>query len=101
MGSGGESVDGKQEGVEWVSPGGSVFRVVNEYDSGGGRHCQGVGDLMSSDFQTWIHSKIPVTESLSNFVKMVSLLRSNEDFILEILNFKQNSVGAVRLFMHY
>lgn len=46
-------------------------------------------------------SKIPVTKSLSNFLKLIFLLRGNEDFILEILNFKQNSVGAVRLFMHY
>lgn len=36
----------------YVSARGSVLRVVNEHDSGGGRHCQGVGDLMSSDFQT-------------------------------------------------
>lgn len=43
---------GKQERVEWVSAGESVFRVANEYDSAGGRHCQGVGNLTSSDFQT-------------------------------------------------
>lgn len=52
MESGGESVDGEtgegRMGLCW----GSVFRVANEYDSGGGRHCQGVGNLMSSDFQT-------------------------------------------------